>query len=105
MNLLSLYHFFAGKASDKQKEAIKRWAESSPDNYETLCREKKIFDAGILLVDKKELSQKENAPLLYSRPLKSAHLRNIVRKQYPADFFNKPQKSPHGSFEVVCGGS
>ena len=40
-----------------------------------------------------------------SRPLKSAHLRNIVRKQYPADFFNKPQKSPHGSFEVVCGGS
>ena len=51
MNLLSLYHFFAGKASDKQKEAIKRWAESSPDNYETLCREKKIFDEGILLVD------------------------------------------------------
>ena len=43
--------------------------------------------------------------LLSSRPLKSAHLRNIVRKQYPADFFNKPQKSPHGSFEVVCGGS
>ena len=42
---------------------------------------------------------------LISRPLKSAHLRNIVRKQYPADFFNKPQKSPHGSFEVVCGGS
>lgn len=43
--------------------------------------------------------------VLASRPLKSAHLRNIVRKQYPADFFNKPQKSPHGSFEVVCGGS
>ena len=43
--------------------------------------------------------------LIDSRPLKSAHLRNIVRKQYPADFFNKPQKSPHGSFEVVCGGS
>ena len=42
---------------------------------------------------------------IISRPLKSAHLRNIVRKQYPADFFNKPQKSPHGSFEVVCGGS
>ena len=42
---------------------------------------------------------------IFSRPLKSAHLRNIVRKQYPADFFNKPQKSPHGSFEVVCGGS
>ena len=46
-----------------------------------------------------------SAQLVDSRPLKSAHLRNIVRKQYPADFFNKPQKSPHGSFEVVCGGS
>ncbi len=58
--------FFSGKASDKQKEAIKRWAESSPDNYETLCSEKKIFGCScILLVDKKELSQKENAPLLY----------------------------------------
>lgn len=52
MDLLSLYHFFAGRASDKQKEAIKRWAESSPENYDTLCREKKIFDAGILLADK-----------------------------------------------------
>lgn len=40
-----------------------------------------------------------------SRSLKSAHLRDIVRKQYSADFFNKPQKNPHGSFEVVCSGS
>ena len=27
--------------------------------------------------------------LLYSRPLKSTHLRDIARKQCPADFFNK----------------
>ena len=33
MNLLSLYHFFAGKASDKQKEAIKRWAERIMRHY------------------------------------------------------------------------
>lgn len=26
---------------------------------------------------------------LYSRPLKSTHLRDIARKQCPADFFNK----------------
>ena len=43
--------------------------------------------------------------IVCSRSLKSAHLRDIVRKQYSADFFNKPQKNPHGSFEVVCSGS
>ena len=42
---------------------------------------------------------------LNSRPLKSAYLRDISQKQYLADIFNKRQKSPHGSFEVVCGGS
>ena len=40
-----------------------------------------------------------------SRPLKSASLRDNVRQQSSADFFNKCQKSPHGSFEVVCGRS
>lgn len=49
-----------------------------------------------------EISTKDT---IYSRSLKSAHLRDIVRKQYSADFFNKPQKNPHGSFEVVCSGS
>lgn len=29
------------------------------------------------------------ASLLTSRPLKSTHLRDIARKQCPADFFNK----------------
>lgn len=65
MDLLLLYHFFAGRASDKQKEAIKRWAESSPENYDTLCREKKIFDAGILLGDKRELLRKDSNSLLH----------------------------------------
>ena len=27
--------------------------------------------------------------IIYSRPLKSTHLRDIARKQCPADFFNK----------------
>lgn len=65
MELLSLYNFFAGRASDKQKETIKQWAESSPANYETLCREKKIFDAGILLVNETELSRQKHKPVLH----------------------------------------
>lgn len=51
MDILQLYTFFAGKASEKQKLAIKQWAESSQENYDTLCREKKMYDAGILLAD------------------------------------------------------
>ena len=43
------------------------------------------------------------AKKINSRPLKSNFLWNIVRKQYSAEFFNKPQKNPHGSFEVVRG--
>ena len=54
MNLLSLYHFFAGKASDKQKEAIKRWAESSPDNYETLDF---LFEEERIKKEEKEISK------------------------------------------------
>ena len=46
-----------------------------------------------------------NGWTLVSRPLKRAYLRDISQKQYLADIFNKRQKSPHGSFEVVCGGS
>lgn len=51
MDILQLYTFFAGKASEKQKLAIKQWAESSQENYDALCREKKMYDAGILLAD------------------------------------------------------
>lgn len=56
MDILQLYNFFAGKATERQKEAIKKWAESSPENYDTLCREKKMFDAGILLADEARIS-------------------------------------------------
>lgn len=31
----------------------------------------------------------ENVVKVFSRPLKSTHLRDIARKQCPADFFNK----------------
>lgn len=56
MDILQLYIFFAGKASKKQKLAIKQWAESSSENYDALYREKKMYDAGILLADEALLS-------------------------------------------------
>ena len=39
---------------------------------------------------------------LYSRPLKSPFLRDIVQVQYLAYFLKHAQKSFHSSFEVIC---
>lgn len=46
-----LYRFFEGKASEKEQKDIKEWLESSPDNYTTLLKERKLFDAMILMND------------------------------------------------------
>ncbi|MBP3518064.1 MAG: FecR domain-containing protein [Parabacteroides sp.] len=43
-----LYKFFDGKASDEEKEAVRIWLESSPENERTLFREREFFDAMIL---------------------------------------------------------
>lgn len=45
---------------------------------------------------------KANSDLLYSRPLKSPFLRDIVQVQYLAYFLKHAQKSFHSSFEVIC---
>ena len=39
---------------------------------------------------------------VYSRPLKSPFLRDIVQVQYLANFLKYETKSFHGSFEVIC---
>ena len=41
-------------------------------------------------------------PTIYSRPLKSPFLRDIVQVQYLAYFLKHAQKSFHSSFEVIC---
>lgn len=43
-----LYKFFDGNASPDEKEAIRVWLESSPENEQTLFREREFFDAVIL---------------------------------------------------------
>lgn len=40
---------------------------------------------------------------LLSHLLKSILQRDIFKVKCFADFFDNPQKKPHGSFEVVCG--
>jgi ferric-dicitrate binding protein FerR (iron transport regulator) len=47
----TLYKYFDGKASDKEKKDIHEWLESSPSNMDTYLAERELFDATILLAE------------------------------------------------------
>ena len=44
----TLYKFFDGKASREEKESVRIWLESSPENEQELFKEREFFDAMIL---------------------------------------------------------
>ena len=44
----TLYKFFDGKASREEKEAVRIWLESSPENEQELFKEREFFDALLL---------------------------------------------------------
>ena len=44
-----LYRFFEGDASENEMRAIKEWAEASEENSRLLRRERKLFNAMILV--------------------------------------------------------
>lgn len=46
-----LYRFFEGSTNDEENREIREWFDSSPQNREHLYRERKLFDALILLRD------------------------------------------------------
>lgn len=55
MNKETLYKFFEGNTSLKEEEAVKRWLEESEENLQTLFKERKLFDAMLLLGNEKEI--------------------------------------------------
>ena len=59
----TLYKFFDGKASREEKEAVRIWLESSPENEQMLFREREFFDAMILSGSTKSAGTEKN---LYS---------------------------------------
>ena len=44
----TLYKFFDGRASREEKESVRIWLESSPENEQELFKEREFFDAMIL---------------------------------------------------------
>lgn len=54
----TLYRFFEGNASFEEEESIKTWLESSPENQRVLLKERKVFDAGLLLGEEEKIKDK-----------------------------------------------
>mgnify|MGYP002559861673 CR=1 FL=1 len=59
----TLYKFFDGVASNKEKEAIRLWLEASSLNKEELFREREFFDAMILSGSAEELKKEKKSGL------------------------------------------
>lgn len=51
MNQEILYHFFEGKATFDEETAVRNWMDASAENKKEFFRERKLFDAMLLLAD------------------------------------------------------
>lgn len=51
----TLYRFFAGEASNTEKEAIKRWLEEDAANQQVLLSQRAFYDA-VMLADEKKIA-------------------------------------------------
>lgn len=57
MDKNTLYKFFEGNASLKEEEAIRQWLDESLGNQQTFLKERKLFDAMLLLGDEKTIKE------------------------------------------------
>ena len=53
MNKETLYKFFEGTASFEEEVAVKQWMEESTENRQSFLKERKLFDAMLLLGNEK----------------------------------------------------
>jgi len=53
MNKETLYKFFEGNASFEEEVAVKQWMEESSENRQSFLKERKLFDAMLLLGNEK----------------------------------------------------
>lgn len=60
-----LYKFFEGATSYEEEVAIRQWMEFSPENKRIFLKERKLFDAMLLLGKEKEIKKKKIS--LYAR--------------------------------------
>ena len=93
------------EANDDMENAKLEGREYVPFRYENGDTRKELLARSRYLLfksgEKWTRSQSKRAEILFSRPLKSQFLRDVVQTQYLANFLNHAQKSIHGPFEVI----
>ena len=63
-----LYRFFDGSATDHEVGQVRAWVEASPENRRELFRERKLFDAMLLLADHNKHSIRQTQRRSIYRP-------------------------------------
>lgn len=90
MDKNSLYRFFEGQASIEEMKAVKEWAESSEEHSKQFHRERKLFNAMILIGNPKWDSNKYNKKkqIFHQGILKDCFCDNHCGKYYSYYLFN-----------------
>ena len=70
-----LYKHFSSNASDAELEQIMAWVEDSPKNKKRFAKERKIYDATMLLIDEEEIED-----VLSRKDVNKISLTKIVRR-------------------------
>ncbi|MDR1201562.1 MAG: FecR domain-containing protein [Tannerellaceae bacterium] len=70
-----LYKFFEGLASREEEQQIRNWMEASPENEQTLYKERKLFDAITLLA---QTSRKKNSSRQRNRVMEWLKIAAVV---------------------------
>lgn len=68
MDKARLYRYFSSSADDAERSEIRRWVESSPENYETFVAERRFFDAATLIGDLMQEEEAAASPVSIRRP-------------------------------------
>lgn len=58
MDKETLYHFFNGDATFQQEKQVLAWLEENPEHRSALLKERKLFDATLLLAENKNVRKK-----------------------------------------------
>lgn len=71
MDKKTLYKFFEGTASFEEEKAVRQWLEESADNRHAFFKERKLFDAMLLLGDENKIKTRKKSLQIHLSSLRT----------------------------------